>query len=285
MSSITSPPFHTFSATPIVLPPPYTEDPHDNLAAQLEQMKAMMEQMRLEKVRLEMDAKRKVEEEAVRETKRKEEEAAAKEANEIKALYEELHADFMKEWHEKGLSAIVQSQRSQGFDAYYTIDEKTRRPIVKRNGGLSPEGIRLAENYIQDGEKKLPMVTSFIKENILFGCKSIHHWITTKSLYITPKGLFIYDLTTNLWCPMYLFNKQLCAKDIHILRQLQDLYTISYSGYWNQGHPMALSNVEAVIRLIPGGYKNGSWRQLNGIFGMYYNEETNELSRFPPPTL
>jgi hypothetical protein len=48
---------------------------------------------------------------------------------------------------------------------------------------------------------------------------------------------------------------------------------------------MALSNVEAVIRLIPGGYKNGSWRQLNGIFGMYYNEETNELSTFPPPTL
>jgi hypothetical protein len=270
-------------------PPAYHEIPYEDHAAQLEQMKAMMEQMRLEKEqmrlekeRLETEAKRKVEEEAVRETKRKEEEAAEKEANEIKALYEELHADFMKEWHEKGLSAIVQSQRSQAFDAYYTIDEKTRRPIVKRNGGLTPEGIQLAEKYIQDGEKKLPMVTSFIKENILFGCKSIHHWITTKSLYITPKGLFTYNLTTNLWCPMYLFHKQLSAKDIHILRQLQDLYTISYSGYWNQGHPMALSNVEAVIRLIPGGYKNGSWRQLNGIFGMYFNETTMEVSNVPP---
>ena len=84
---------------------------------------------------------------------------------------------------------------------------------------------------------------------------------------------------------MYLFNKQLCAKDIHILRQLQDLHLISNGVHWEGGYPMMHSNLEAVIRLIPGGYKNGPWRQLNGIFGMYYNEETNELSEFPPPSL
>lgn len=272
-------------------PPTYYEVPSDDLAAQLEQMKAMMEQMRLEKEqmrvdkeRLETEAKRKAEEEAVREAKRKEEEAAEKEANEIKALYDELHADFMKDWYEKGLSAIVQYQHSQEFSAYYTIDEKTRYPIVKRNNGLTPEGIQLAEKYIQDGLKKLPIITSFIKENILLGCKYVPLWISSQRLYITSKGLFTYNLTTNLWCPMYLFNKQLCAKDIHILRQIQGLIQgITFLGGWQGGYPMSLSNLEAVIRLIPGGYKNGSWRQLNGFFGMYFNESTMEVSEVPPP--
>lgn len=266
-------------------PPAYSEHGED-LVAELAQMKAMMEQMRLEKERMETEAKRKVEEEAVREAKRKEEEAAEKETNEIKALCDELHADFMKDWYEKGLSAIVRYQQSQAFDAYYTIDEKTHRPIVKRNNGLTPEGIQLAENYIQDGLKKLPIVTSFIEENILLGCKYVHLWISSQSLYITPKGLFTYNLTTNLWCPMYLFNKQLSAKDIHILRQIQGtIQGISFRGGWQQGHPMSLSNLEAVIRLIPGSYKNGDWRQLNGIFGIYFNETTMEVSEIPPPSL
>lgn len=268
-------------------PPTYYEVPSEDLAAELAQMKAMMEQMRLDKERLEMEAKRKATEEAAREAKRKEEEAAEKEANEIKALYDELHADFMKDWYEKGLSAIVRHQHSQAFDAYYTIDEKTRYPIVKRNGGLTPEGIQLAEKYIQDGLKKLPIVTSFIKENILLGCKDVQLWISLQSLYITSKGLFTYNLTTNLWCPMYLFSKQLRAKDIHILRQIQGLIQrITFTGGWQGGgYPMSLSNLEAVIRLIPGGYNNGSWRQLNGIFGMYFNETTMELSEVPPPSL
>ena len=270
-------------------PPSYSEHGED-LVAELAKMKAMMEQMRMEKERMETEAKCKAEEEAVREATRKEEEAAEKEANEIKALYAELHADFMKEWYEKGLSALVRvvlEQRGNGgFDAYYTIDENTRRPIVKRNNGLTPEGIQLAENYIQDGLKKLPIVTSFIKENILLGCKYVHHWISSQSLYITPKGLFTYNLTTNLWCPMYLFNKQLCAKDIHILRQIEGMIQgIIFHGGWKQGYPMSLSNLEAVIRLIPGSYKNGDWKQLNGIFGMYFNETTMEVTQIPPPSL
>ena len=40
--------------------------------------------------------------------------------------------------------------------------------------------------------------------------------------------------------------------------------------------------LESVIRLIPGGYKNGNWRQLDGFFGMYSKEVTNELSHVPP---
>jgi hypothetical protein len=30
--------------------------------------------------------------------------------------------------------------------------------------------------------------------------------------------------------------------------------------------------------LIPGGYKNGLWRPLDGFFGVYFDEKTMELS-------
>jgi hypothetical protein len=39
---------------------------------------------------------------------------------------------------------------------------------------------------------------------------------------------------------------------------------------------------ETVIRLIPGGYKNGSWRPLDGFFGVYLDDETMELSELIP---
>ena len=46
-----------------------------------------------------------------------------------------------------------------------------------------------------------------------------------------------------------------------------------------------LKKFESVIRLIPGSYKNGDWKQLDGFFGMYFNETTMELSEVPPPSL
>jgi len=47
----------------------------------------------------------------------------------------------------------------------------------------------------------------------------------------------------------------------------------------------ALKKFESVIRLIPGNYTNGRWRQLDGFFGMYFNEDTMEVSEMPPPSL
>lgn len=38
---------------------------------------------------------------------------------------------------------------------------------------------------------------------------------------------------------------------------------------------------EAVIRVIPGSFQNDDWRQLDGFFGVYYNENTMEINIFP----
>lgn len=42
------------------------------------------------------------------------------------------------------------------------------------------------------------------------------------------------------------------------------------------------TGLEIVVRLIPGSYKNGPWKALNGFFGIYFNEETLELSHHAP---
>jgi hypothetical protein len=43
------------------------------------------------------------------------------------------------------------------------------------------------------------------------------------------------------------------------------------------------AHFESLLRYIPGSYKNGDWKQLNGMFGFYLNEKTMELSPMPPP--
>ena len=44
----------------------------------------------------------------------------------------------------------------------------------------------------------------------------------------------------------------------------------------------AFEKFESIIRIIPGSYQNGDWRQLDGFFGMYFNEKTMEVSEDLP---
>jgi hypothetical protein len=39
----------------------------------------------------------------------------------------------------------------------------------------------------------------------------------------------------------------------------------------------ARKKFESIIRLIPGSYQNSDWKQLDGFFGLYYNEKTMEF--------
>lgn len=43
-----------------------------------------------------------------------------------------------------------------------------------------------------------------------------------------------------------------------------------------------MKKFETIIRLIPGEYKNGSWKALDGFFGVYFNRDTLELSKYSP---
>jgi hypothetical protein len=39
---------------------------------------------------------------------------------------------------------------------------------------------------------------------------------------------------------------------------------------------------EEYVRLIPGSYKNGSWRQIGGFYGVYINDYTKKVLTYPP---
>ena len=43
-----------------------------------------------------------------------------------------------------------------------------------------------------------------------------------------------------------------------------------------------MTTFDSVLRLIPGSYRNGPWRPLDGLLGVYFNEETAELHVGPP---
>jgi len=43
----------------------------------------------------------------------------------------------------------------------------------------------------------------------------------------------------------------------------------------------AKKKLESIIRLIPGSYKNGDWKPMDGFFGLYFNPSTMEISEFP----
>lgn len=77
-----APPAYSDAPLSHPLPPTYSEQPGEDLVAQLAQMKAMMEQMRLEKKRMETETKRKAEEDAEREAKCKEREKNLADAEE-----------------------------------------------------------------------------------------------------------------------------------------------------------------------------------------------------------
>ena len=101
--------------------------------------------------------------------------------------------------------------------------------------------------------------------------------ISTNLGFIGNKQVFLYewDSTGVIVRPVYTFNQNLTARDMHLLDKLYQLKR-------NVNTTNIASKFESIIRLIPGSYQNGSWRQLDGFFGMYYNDETRELSVYPP---
>lgn len=122
--------------------------------------------------------------------------------------------------------------------------------------------------------------------------------------------------------PLYHFNESLTMRDMRILEQLYSNQRLQSGETWTalhgrireetKTHPMydlpheiafhhlreifckvivpfhrqsshPLTQFEKIICLIPGSYRNGPWKPLDGFFGVYFNEETLELSHCAPP--
>jgi len=248
-----------YSEIAVAAPPVYAEAPHEDLAAELAQMKAMMEQMRLEKERMETEARRKAAEDAAMDAKRKVEQEKMmatlrleqEEARELEEIHKRLHESNMKSY-------------------WCNLDDRNQAiltSIARHETAL----------FYEQHERKLTYI------------------ITNKNIYRVwgqgypiPKLGLIYTFDTTLTKKQTLFlEKGVARTDCEhgpLLRRVSRLhYSTGCSA--NEAHLSAPKKFESVIRLIPGSYKNGDWRQLDGFFGMYFNETTMEVSEMPPPSL
>ena len=73
-------------------------------------------------------------------------------------------------------------------------------------------------------------------------------------------------------CPLYTFECPLTLDSAQIL---------TYNNFRSLD-VVEKKKLEAVIRTIPGAYKNGAWSQCDGFFGLYLNHEKKMISQCPP---
>ena len=86
-------------------------------------------------------------------------------------------------------------------------------------------------------------------------------------------------------CPLYTFSNELDVKSLIILKNIKESESetrlnTDYTSI-NISDPFRVST-EKAVRMIPGSYQFGPWKELNGFFGSYFNEETFEISTSPP---
>jgi hypothetical protein len=257
----------------IVPPPAYSESPHDDLAAELAQMKAMMEQMRLEKERMETEARRKAEEETV--------------SARIRAEHEEERE--LAEIHKKLDVVLQRYQENYGLrkSAAGAADQKVLEQL-KASGEII---LYIVVGSKNTGSGTLNTIDIIITNRNVYSLR-FHRDSTEAQTGHGP------CYTSGLRCSsLYTFDKPLNAKQTKMLSILNSsptyhdscitrsassiLQNMSTSSIIND----TLKKFESVIRLIPGRYKNENWKQLDGFFGMYFNESMMEVSEVPPPSL
>jgi hypothetical protein len=275
-----------YSEIPIAAPPIYAEAPHEDLAAELAQMKAMMEQMRLEKERMETEARRKAAEDAVAARFRAEQE----ETRELVEIHKKLNQDIMTQYdnpygiHKSAAGAADQKALEQ----------------IKASGEII---LYIVTGSQSTGEGQLNTIDIIITNRNVYSLR-FHRDSTKVQCGFGP------CYTSGLRCSaLYTFDNPLSAKQTKMLSILTTypsyhgscmsplvgssiMQTMRSIMLRPDNNPLcnimymdARKKFESVIRLIPGSYKNGDWRQLDGFFGMYFNETTMELSEMPPPSL
>ena len=108
--------------------------------------------------------------------------------------------------------------------------------------------------------------------------------ITNKNIL----GLFpqINSERTSNWstetiCLLYSFTSPLNLKQLHMFLNVAK-YAPASIKYGNSLSIHTPKRIESIIRTIPGKYSNGHWKQLDGFFGVYLNEDTLEVCAVPP---
>ena len=183
-------------------------------------------------------------------------------------------------------------------------EQEEARELAEIHKRLSEENLRLCEHINNKMYQQCPALLSSLSqhETILYYRYTPSSDIYVLSYIITNKNIYRVwgqGYPTLKVCVIYTFTKALTKKQTLFLEYgianrnsghgclLDRLVSCHYSNNTLsiEAHHSAPKKFESVIRLIPGSYKNGDWKQLDGFFGMYFNEVTMELSEVPPPSV
>jgi hypothetical protein len=293
----------------------------EQMKAMMEQMRLEKEQMRLDKERLEteakryeMEVKRKEDEEAAALRIEQEREKAAKEKKEIDAVFslfrDAKHLYYPAEnaidylWKNAGEeeSKFLRSLEASGETILLAhLDMNTLR--CDYSGG-SPHKRGLLKFVLTNCHVYQCTYTAFVKTNSTSTCGVCPitrtetpnaHRENCNSL---KTGTFYASTLYSFTNPLNLVHAKILSSIMTIPMMngdsphpTQSLWNRVIGALVSRNDAMrcnlslsdALKKFESIIRLIPGSYKNGSWRQLDGFFGMYFNETTMEVSEVPPP--
>ena len=297
----------------------YDNTPGSNMS-ELEQMKAMMEQMRLEKeqMRLEKEQMRLEKERYEMEAKRREEEAAMAlrmEQEREMAIKEKKELDVVFSLFRD--SPCIYSPDKSNIDyAFENADEEECKFL--RSLEASGETIlcvcldmnALGCSYVGLGKRGLLNIvltnchlykciyTKLVKTSTLT-CSTCPNALLKENCKSLRTGIFYASKLYSFINPLnlvhakilsYIMTKPIGAgADGHPYQSLWFRIQYAILGIRDEmvagsyTIPTCLKKFQSIIRLIPGFYKNGNWRQLDGFFGMYFNETTMELSEVPPP--
>lgn len=178
-------------------------------------------------------------------------------------------------------------------------DTLTRRIRVEEKTSVQYTMLiaKMAERERQEDMKGLAKSLDTI--NYTGGCIFQRNWVTVSN-HLSAKGEIMLALTSHMSHRKYIVITDHnvyyigCVVDrefesVENPVHLQPLYTfecpltldsaqiLTYKGAFD-----SVAVVEAVIRTIPGAYKNGAWRQCDGFFGPYLNHEKKMMSHFAP---
>ena len=270
-----------------VPPPAYSEAPADDLAVQLEQMKAMMEQMLLDKERLETEAKRRVDADAAASLQAKQEMEAA-----VKLQKEKKELDAVFKIFTDSTPGGIQGRKWS--DGEWEFVGKKEIQFIR---ALEADGETLLLVHLDksrygnwDGvTKNLWSVSIILTNRHLYQLqyKQIHKLPASDEFYSSK----LYSFAN----PLNLAQAKLLSSIMKVPKE--DEYSLDAHSIWQRvsyglrdgvrgaTKMQSMKNFETICRLIPGGYKNGDWKQMDGFFGVYFNETTMEVSEVPPPSL
>jgi len=151
--------------------------------------------------------------------------------------------------------------------------------------------IRQNHNHTRRVLKMVKIYEHISREVILFYHGSLSVSDSTRLVVFTKKNIYriVTKYVNQEWdiflCPLYTFSNELDVKSLIILKNIKKSGSATSLNIADSSinilDPFRVST-EKAIRMIPGSYQFGPWKELNGFFGSYFNEETFEISTSPP---